>query len=130
MSTTIAAPTVPTSAAANLPKQSIVTASSAADVVRAMIDDPAIKSSILNAFTTFLASKSALSSKTIWVAVLAPIILSITAHFGGTLQQAEAVDFANTVMGVAMIVMRLLTTTPISGVITAAPAVPVINKGP
>jgi hypothetical protein len=118
--TTSITPVVPTSVAANTPKASITAANTSADVVRAMIDDPAIRSSILNAFTTILGNKSLVGSKTTWIAILVPVVMSLSAHFGLAVDQAAAVDVVGLIMGVAMIVMRWITKTPVASLLPSS----------
>jgi hypothetical protein len=104
-------------------KPAIIAASTPRDVIVAMKNDPAIRSSVLNAFVT-LAGTSFVGSRTVWVAVLTPIISALVAHFGFNLDEATSAEVAAGLTSLAGVVMRLVTKTPITSALpVAAPTV-------
>ena len=102
--------------ATNTPTPAIVAASTTGDVIRAMIDDPAIRNTVLGAFQT-VEGKSFVSSKTAWAAVLAPIISGFGAHFGLGIDEATSAEIAAGITSLVMLGMRCVTKTAITGIV-------------
>ena len=95
---------------ANTPKPAIVAAKTPNDLIYALDADPALLQTVLGAFADLIQSKAALHSKTLWVALLTPIISAGFAHYGVTPAAEVPLDIAGVVFGIVMAVMRLITT--------------------
>lgn len=104
------------------PKPALVAASTPRDVIKALNDDPAVRSSVLNAFTT-LAGTSFIGSKTVWVSILTPVIAALVAHFGLKLDEATTAEIAAGLTTLASLIMRAVTKQPITSVFPTTPPI-------
>lgn len=98
-----------TTAPLDAPSPALAVAATPRQVTTALVADPALMNAVLSGITTLVANKSALGSKTVWVALLSSIIIPLAAHFGLPVDQAVAASAATVIMGAAMIVMRFFT---------------------
>lgn len=109
----------------NIPVQAIVTATTPGDVIRAMTDNPELRGAVLSAFQGLLSGdKSMLQSKTFWAAILMPVLTGLVSYFGLNLD-AQTIGVVVVLMSAAaanMIAMRLVTKTPVTGIISAKSA--------
>jgi hypothetical protein len=100
----------------------IARATTPGEVIKAMVDDPLIKNAVLNAFVT-LAGKSFVASRTVWVTILTPVIAALVTHFGLGFDEATCAEIATGLTTLAALVMRAVTTAPITSVLpVTAPA--------
>lgn len=109
------------SATNNIPKPAIVAASTPNDVISALLNDKSLMNTVLAGVGVLAqANKSALHSKTLWVAVLGPIIAAAFAHFGVNPDAEVPVDIASALFGAVMFGMRLITKAPVTSVLPTA----------
>lgn len=104
-------------------KPAIVAASTPNDVIRAMLADPSLTSTILSGVTGLLGGdKSMLQSKTFWAAIVTPIVATIVAHYFVGLDNATVGAIDTVLEMAAMIAMRWVTKTPVTGIVSPASA--------
>lgn len=72
------------------------------------------------ALAAFLSGKSLAQSKTVWVSILTPIIAALVTRYGLNWDAATVGEVATGLTTLAMILMRSITSTPITGVVTPA----------
>lgn len=105
----------------NTAKPAIVAASTTNDVIRAMADDPGLRSSVLGAFDAILGGdKALLQTKTFWAAIFTPIVGALAARYAAGLDGATVGAITTVLTSAAMIAMRTLSKTPVTGVVTPA----------
>lgn len=113
MSTTTAPPNVDNSA--------IVQASTPRDIATAMVNDPGLRTAILSAFTGLLSGdKSLLGTKTFWAALITPVVGTIVSRYFVGLDDATVAGIDTFLEMAAMVGMRYITKTPVTGIVTPA----------
>lgn len=106
------------------PNDAITAARSVADLAVAMSASPALKAAILAAAGQLLAGggKALLTSKSFWAALVTPVITFVVTYYGFNLDGATVGALTTLATSGMAILMRIVTKTPISGVVSAAPA--------
>lgn len=113
----------PTTTNPDVAKPAIVAASTPNDMIRAMLADPSLTSTILSGVTGLLGGdKSMLQSKTFWAAILTPIVGALAARYAAGLDGATVGAITTVLTSAAMIAMRWVTKTPVTGIVTPASA--------
>jgi hypothetical protein len=82
------------------------------------------------ALADFLTGKALVGSWTVWVAVLTPAVSWLATQEGFGWDSATSGTVATVLTSLAMIAMRTITRTPITGVVTPAPVQPATPPGP
>lgn len=105
----------------NVPNPAVVAASTNSDVIHAITNDPGLKAAVVSAFTGMLnGDKSMLQSKTFWAAIIVPVVASLAGHYAAGLDAGTIGEIDTVLEGIAMIVMRVFTTKPVTSVLPIA----------
>lgn len=107
----------------NIPKPSIVAASTPNDVIGALLNDKGLMNTVLSGIGALAAGdKSLLGTKTFWAAILTPIVGALAARYAAGLDGATVGAITTVLTSAAMIAMRYVTKAPVTGIVAPASA--------
>lgn len=104
--------------------QSIATASTPRDIARAAAADPDLNAALFQLLTA-PNTKGLLQSKTFWAAILTPIVSEGVLYFGLKIDPATVHLITMLLEGIAMVAMRVITKTPVAGLVGPSVSGPV-----
>lgn len=102
------------------PSPAIAAAQTPADIARAALADPALNAALMQLLTAPDA-KGLLQSKTFWAAILTPVVSEGVLYFGLKIDPATVHLITMLLEGIAMVAMRVITKTPVAGLVGPSP---------
>lgn len=98
----------------------ITAAKTPGDIARAAAADPDLNAALFQLLTAPDA-KGLLQSKTFWTAILTPVVSGAVSYFALKLDPATVGTITTALEVVAMIMMRVITKTPVAGLVGSTP---------